>query len=249
MNTNKRNWFEQGGKDYATYRPQYPEEVTSYLSSIAPETKLAVDVGCGTGQLTQHLSTSFYQVVGIDPSSEQINNAFKANNINYQCSPAEKLELPDNCVDLITVAQAAHWFDLPEFYKEVSRVGKNGAVIALISYGVLRLEGELDKHFQDFYWNKIGRFWSSRRKMVDDGYKTLDFPFEELKHPAININLNWNFSEFIGYISTWSAVRNANESNNTHLFSDFASQTETLWGEVDNTNQITWDVNMRVGRV
>lgn len=243
-----RNWFDQGGQAYAAFRPKYPEEIASYLASVAPQKKLALDVGCGTGQLTQLLATQFENAIGSDPSDSQIANAVKCRNVTYQCSSAESFDCLDKSVDLLTAAQAAHWFDLPKFYSEVRRVLRGDGVLALISYGVLDLEPSLNERFQHFYWNEIGSFWSPERKLVDSGYSTIDFPFVELNPPPLDIRLEWDLTEFLGYLSTWSAVRNAREIGREDVLMNFASDITSLWGDASTKRLIVWKINMRVGR-
>ena len=88
---------------------------------------------------------------------------------------------------LITAAQAAHWSDLPRFYDEVRRIAEPNAILALISYGVLHLDGALGERFEQFYWQEIGPYWPAERKLVDSGYATIDFPFAEFAGPPIAI--------------------------------------------------------------
>src|SRR5690606_16410266 len=208
----RKNWFDQGGQAYARFRPEYPPELAEFLASIAPDTQLAVDVGCGNGQLTGQLAEHFSSVVGLDPSADQLTHAAPQANVTYLCAPAEGMPLPDRSASLVTAAQAAHWFDLPAFYAEVRRVAMPSAVLALTSYGVLQLDAELDARFQQFYWQEIGPYWPAERRLVDSGYATLDFPFEPIASPAMLIRLDWNLNEFLGYIATWSAVRQAQEA-------------------------------------
>ncbi len=244
-----RNWFDRGGEAYAVFRPQYPPAMASYLASLAPDTQLAVDVGCGTGQLTRLLAPHFRHVIGIDPSADQIANAVQAENISYQCFPAEHLPFMEGSVDLITAAQAAHWFDLPNFYQEVRRVGRAEAVLSLISYGVPNLGHGLNDRFQHFYWHEIGSFWPPERKLVDSGYATLDFPFLELEPPPAAIRLQWDLRELLGYLTTWSAVRHAQEVGREEVLRNFARDLNRLWGNADTKRVIIWKVQMRIGRL
>jgi SAM-dependent methyltransferase len=244
-----RNWFDQGGRAYARFRPEYPPQLAAYLASVAPDKQLAVDVGCGNGQLTQLLAPYFSKIVGLDPSADQIANAVPNERIEYQCAPAEQLPLADTSASLITAAQAAHWFDLPAFYREVRRVGIPGAILALISYGVLKLEPLLDDRFQKFYWEEIGPYWPPERKLVDTGYSTIEFPFDELTPPSLEIRVEWHLSEFLGYVLTWSAVRSAKEAGNEALFMEFADDIAAAWGEPNLRRSISWPINMRIGRV
>lgn len=245
---NLRNWFDQGGQAYARFRPEYPAELAAYLASIAPDRLLAVDVGCGSGQLTRQLAEHFDAVVGFDPSRDQIAHAAPQENVNYACAQAEDLPLPSRSASLITAAQAAHWFDLPRFYAEVRRVAKPDAILALISYGVLRLQGTLGVRFEQFYWQEIGPYWPAERTLVDSGYATIEFPFAELRGPEISIHLEWNLEEFLGYVSTWSAVRSAREAGREDLLRQFADDMAACWGDPATRHPVNWPVNMRIGR-
>ena len=247
--TPSRNWFDQGGQAYARFRPDYPARLSEYLSSVAPDHELALDVGCGNGQLTLQLADHFAAVVGIDPSADQIANAMPHERIRYRCAPAEQLPLPDSSTSLVTAAQAAHWFDLPAFYEEVRRVAVREGIIASISYAVLRLEPGLHERFDHFYRHEIGPYWPFERKLVETGYATLDFPFEELAAPAIDIRLNWNLPELLGYVSTWSAVRRAREAGREDLLLSFADEFANAWGDPETKRPIAWPINMRIGRI
>jgi SAM-dependent methyltransferase len=249
MPTDTRNWFDQGGRAYARFRPEYPRELAAYLASAAPDNRLAVDVGCGNGQLTQLLAPYFDRVIGLDPSADQIANAVPNARIHYECAPAERLPVPDASASLVTAAQAAHWFDLPAFYREVRRIAVPGAVVALVSYGVLNLEPALDRRFQAFYRDEIGPYWPPERKLVDTAYATIAFPFEELTPPALAIRLDWHLSEFIGYVLTWSATRSAREAGKDALLMAFFDDLAALWGDPDVRRPVSWPINMRIGRV
>ncbi|MGB6007415.1 class I SAM-dependent methyltransferase [Castellaniella sp.] len=242
-----RNWFEQGGRAYARFRPEYPPQLAAFLASIAPDHRMAVDVGCGNGQLTQLLAPHFEAVVGLDPSADQIENAVPGERITYQRAPAEQLPLADGAASLITAAQAAHWFDLPGFYREARRVARAGGILALISYGVLDLEPALNERFQKFYRDEIGPYWPPERKLVDTGYATIDFPFEELAAPPLEIRLQWHLSEFLGYLLTWSAVRRAKEAGREEVLLNFAGDIASAWGDENVRRSIAWPINMRIG--
>lgn len=244
-----KNWFDQGGSAYARYRPEYPPAVAAFLASIAPDTVQALDVGCGSGQFTVQLAEHFRRVSGIDPSEDQINHATPKKNVTYHCAPAEDLPLPNHSASLVTAAQAAHWFDLPRFYGEVRRVATQDAILALISYGVLRLEGDLGARFERFYWHEIGPYWPPERQLVDSGYATIEFPFNEIGSSPIAIHLEWSLEDLLGYISTWSSVRNARDSGRDELLQGFAADIANLWGEHTARRPITWPVSMRVGRL
>lgn len=250
-----QNWFEQGGEAYARFRPEYPAELAQYLASIAPSTALAVDVGCGNGQLTRLLASHFDQVWGIDPSADQIAQAAQHPRIQYCCAAAEQLPVAAHSAHLITAAQAAHWFDLPRFYAQVRHIGVAQGVVALISYGVLQLgaqgkqEEELGRRFSHFYEEEIGPYWPAQRKLVDSGYADLPFPFEELPCPALEIRTMWTLPQLLGYIGTWSAVHQAHQASREDILQRFANDLAYLWAEPEHCRQVRWPIHMRLGKI
>lgn len=244
-----RNWFDQGGQAYARFRPEYPPELAQFLATVSPNTALAVDVGCGNGQLTCQLATHFDKVLGLDPSADQVAHATTHPRVEYLCAPAEALPVANHCASLITAAQAAHWFDLPRFYAEVRRIGAPGAVLALISYGVLRLDDDLDALFGHFYWHEIGPYWPAERKLVDSGYADLPFPFAEQSPPTLEIRKAWNLEQLLGYISTWSAVRSVREASRDDILQNFAADLTALWGDPTQYREVRWPINMRLGEL
>jgi SAM-dependent methyltransferase len=248
-NIHSPNWFDAGGSDYAKFRPEYPEALAQFLASISTNKQLAVDVGCGNGQLAVQLAAHFHQVIGMDPSEDQINHAKSAPGVTYVNAPAEALPVADHSAGLITAAQAAHWFNLPAFFKEVRRVASQDAVIALISYGVLNLEPELNERFKQFYWQEIGPYWPPERTLVDTGYADIAFPFNEAPAPCIAMEKIWNLDELLGYISTWSAVKRAAKNGRTSLLTTFADDLTALWGNRERKRTVTWPINMRIGKL
>ncbi|ALG86744.1 class I SAM-dependent methyltransferase [Gordonia phthalatica] len=239
-------WFTSGG-EYAAHRPTYPAEIVDVLRAAAPDGEAAVDIGCGTGQLTVLLAQEFEQVIGLDPSEDQIANATAAAKVAYRVSSAEALDVPDASASLITVAQAAHWFDLAAFYREVRRIAVPGAALALITYGVVELDDDLSERFDVFYRDEIGPYWPAERRHVDNRYADLDFPFEPIDAPAVTIERSWTLQQFAGYLGTWSAARRAREAGQGRILEQIADDLAPMWG--DGRRTVRWPVTILLGRV
>lgn len=249
--TNKsfKDHFSKGSADYATYRPSYPIELVEQLAAISPSQQRALDCGCGTGQLSTLLAKRFHEVIATDASDEQIKQAKACKNVIYRTALAENSGLDNATVDLITVAQAAHWLDLEKFYSEVWRIAKPEAVIALITYGVLHVEGDIDRHIQDFYYNTIASFWPIERRHVEDGYSNLPFPFQQIELPQLNIEVQWNLQQLIGYIKTWSALKAAEKALGTNPIEQILPSLQSEWGDPTIKKQVTWPLSIRAGRI
>lgn len=243
------NWFQAGGRNYARFRPEYPPALAAFLAAASPDARFAVDVGCGSGQLAVQLGAHFDSVLGLDPSADQIAHAPVSERVRYVQAPAEHLPLPERSASLVAAAQAAHWFDLPAFYAEVRRIAREGAVLALISYGVPQLDRELGRRFAHFYRNEIGPFWPPERQLVDRGYADLDFPFVEFPSPAMAIQKAWPLAELLGYLSTWSAVKHAVKQGHGQVIERFATDLAARWGDPETRRPVSWPINMRIGIV
>lgn len=247
--TASHGYFQQGGEAYALSRPTYPPELAQQLAGSCAERLLALDVGCGSGQLSALLADHFDQVIATDVSADQLDHAQQRPNILYRQEAAENMSAASDSADLIVAAQAAHWFDLPRFYRECRRVGKPGAVIALASYGVPYLEGPLNARLQQFYWQQTAQFWPAGRHHVETGYAELPFPFSHWPSPALFIHRDWSIDQLLGYMQTWSAYRRALDAGRREIFERFGEQLTAVWGEPGSLQRITWPISMRIGRV
>ncbi len=241
--------FSAVSADYARHRPSYPPALASALAALAPARRLALDVGCGSGQLARLLAEHFDQVLASDSSAEQIAKAKPHARIAYRREPAGKSSAEAGRVDLVTVAQAAHWFDLPVFYDEVRRIAAPGAAIALISYGVMLVDGDIDARFQRFYWREIAPFWPPERKHVESGYRDLAFPFAALGVPALAIERDWTLADLLGYLRTWSAVGAARKAGRGDVVERFEADLADIWGDAERRRRVSWPVAVRAGRV
>src|SRR4029077_19007824 len=183
-----------------------------FLARLAPARQLAWDAGCGSGQLSVLLAGSFDRVVATDASAEQIGRATPHARVEYRCARAEASGLPERAVDLATAAQAVHWFDLPAYYAEVRRVTRPGGIIAMVSYGVLTADADLDRVIQPFYRDVLASYWPPERRHVDEGYRSLPFPFGELEAPALEIRLDWRLEDLVRSEGTCAAVLGSHPS-------------------------------------
>jgi SAM-dependent methyltransferase len=246
-----KDHFSEISAAYAAHRPSYPAALVDFLARLAPARRLAWDAGCGSGQLSVLLAGVFERVVATDASPEQIGRATSHARVEYRCARAEASGLPERAADLATAAQAVHWFDLPAYYAEVRRVVRPGGIVALISYGVVTVGPDLDAVIQPFYRNVLASYWPPERRHVDDGYRSLSFPFEEIEAPALEIRLEWRLPDLVGYVGTWSAVWALEQAEGAGPFATFRRALEAAWGRGPATTirTVRWPLVVRAGRV
>jgi len=243
------NHFESNSKEYLAHRPTYPPELTNKLASLCKRKEHALDVGCGTGQLSVALASFFDKVTATDSSKEQILTAKQHPNVTYKQEKAESLSLDSNSVDLIVAAQAAHWFDLDCFYQQVQRIGKEDSIIALVSYGVPSIKGCIEDRFKQFYWEDIHSYWPQERIHVEQHYESLYFPFENLEVPTTFIKKKWTQHEIIGYIETWSAFRIAVREGKRSIIDEFKADLNSCSTCENQTYEVSWPISGKFGKI
>lgn len=249
--TSFKDHFSRIATDYAAHRPTYPAALVDRLAWLAPARRLAWDAGCGSGQLSVLLAGRFERVWATDASQEQIARATLNPRVVYSCATAQSSGLPDGVVDLATAAQAAHWFDLPSYYAEVRRVARPGGIVALISYGVMSVDAGLDAIIRPFYHDVLGSYWPPERHHVDEAYRSLSFPFEEITDPGSphEIQLEWRLEELVGYVGTWSAVGALTRAEGQAPLEAFHRALAHAWGPAERVRPVRWPLAIRVGRV
>ncbi len=240
--------FTRVAGQYATFRPSYPDELFDWLADIAPQRAMAWDCGAGNGQATVALAARFGRVLGTDISAAQLASAPVLPNVEYRVTPAEASELPDRSVDLVTVAQALHWFDLPKFYAEVQRVLKPRGILAAWGYNRLLVAHPGIQDIVDrFYEEKIGAYWPAERVHVENGYRDLPFPFPRIATPQFFLRKEWSKTQLLGYLRSWSAVGRFREANGYDPVDALSDEIAVHWPE-GKTYRIEWPLFLHVGR-
>ncbi len=240
--------FSSASDQYAKYRPVYPQEFFTYLNSILPNKNAAWDCGTGNGQVAIELAKTFHHVHATDISQSQIDNAAQAGNITYSVQPAESTNFEDGSFDLIVIAQAIHWFDFERFYSEVRRTAKDDALICVVGYNRPKVSEEIDGLITSFYTNIIGPYWDKERRYIDEDYKTIPFPFEEIQAPQFANKLHWTLEHMIGYLNTWSAVKHFIKQNNYNPIDQLQTEIEKHWNK-EETKEINFPLLLRIGRI
>jgi SAM-dependent methyltransferase len=249
MTSKYEDHFSGHAEAYARHRPRYPGEIYEWLASLARERELAWDVGTGNGQVAGALAGHFARVVATDASADQLRHAMPHERVEYRHEPADRVTLTDRTVDLISAGAAAHWFELDGFYREVRRVAKPGAVIALWSYGPRDIADAFAPIVHRYQEEILRDYWPERIRYVHERYATLPFPFVEIEAPRFEMSAEWTLREFLGFLATWSASQRYLEEHGRHPLDEIAAELEEAWGDAGVRRRIAWPLFFRVGRV
>lgn len=235
---------------YATYRPHYPDALFDFVAGLTKEHRAALDCGTGNGQAAIGLAGRFERVFATDPSAEQIQNAVRHERVEYRVARAKSSGLPDRSVNLVTAAQALHWFDATLFFAEARRVLVPDGAIAVWGYGDPVLDtSQLHETLHAFNRGLLESYWFPERSLLLDGYRTVPFPFHEVRVPVFAIEMRWTLPELAGYLRTWSSTARYLAQHGVDPVVEVEKSLARDWGDPESQRLIQWPAYMRAGLI
>mgnify|MGYP001820677035 FL=1 len=248
MNDAFKDYFSDQSNAYAHYRPRYADKLFDWLANQVPAHDLCWDCATGSGQAAMSLAHHFEKVVATDASEQQISNAIRAERIDYRVATAEDSGLDAESCDLVSVAQALHWFDIDAFFTEVDRILKPGGMLAVMSYGLFRIAPDIDDLILTLYRDILKDDWPQERKLVEQGYADIEMPYSELSVPQFYMHADWNYAQLTGYLNTWSAVKRHTRVNGVSPLQQIDKTLCSAWGDPTSMHRIEWPMTVRVAR-
>ncbi len=231
---------------YARLRPGYPATLFEFLSAAAPDRELAIDTGTGNGQAARELAARFRRVVATDPSAAQLSHAPPLPNVRYRQGLAQDTGEPAGSCQLMTAAQAAHWFDWPAFGLEVHRVLAPGGVLAIWTYELFRVDQGIDALVDDFYRHVVGPYWPRERRHVEEAYARLWVEgLARLDCPRFEFRSLWSADDALQYLSTWSAVQRCRQLRGGDPLACLRPPMLRAWGS--GQREVAWPIHLRAG--
>ncbi len=195
-------------------------------------------------------SLAFVRVEATDASAEQIKNAESHPKIRFSVARAEESGFAAGKFDLVTVATAAHWFDLPKFFSEAGRVLKPQGVLAIWTYGGTEpaTEPRIAEVLRRYSKEIIAPYFAPELRRVFDGYGSIAFPFEEIRAPQFSIRAEWDLEQTLGYLLTWSATQKYIETTGRDPRELIQDELAAAWGPAERKIPREWKLDLRVGR-
>ncbi|MCJ8170730.1 class I SAM-dependent methyltransferase [Atopomonas sediminilitoris] len=232
---------------YQRYRPDYPAELFAWLSQQCASQQRVLDIACGSGQASEAWRSHFDQVLACDLNLAGLQRSPAHSPVLYVQSAAERLPITDHSLDMISVAQALHWFATPTFYNEARRVLQPHGLISAWSYGFFSSGlPALDHALQHFHDHTLGAYWSAGREHVMQGYRHLPFPFTQHLTPTFNITRHWLAEELLGYLSSWSALAQYRQHHADPLPA-LANTLHDIWPSSGERLCFTWPLCVLLG--
>lgn len=241
--------FSKQSDIYVKYRPHYPAGLYSYLSSLSQEHQLAWDCGTGNGQAAIGLAEFYKTVIATDPSEQQIKNALPNARVEYRVEKAENTSLESRSIDLVTIANALHWFDFEVFYAEVKRVLKPNGLIAAWAYTIPSVSPEVDRLLRHYHDHILGDYWLPENRLVEKEYKTIPFPFQEVLSPGFFSERMMTLEDLTGYLNTWSATQRFINEHKFNPAEQLRKELISVWGEKGSEKKLTWKLTLKVGKI
>jgi len=232
---------------YASARPGYPVALFEILAGLPDRRRLAWDAGTGNGQAAVGLADHFERVVATDPSSTQLEHATPHPRVEYRVGPAESSGFAAGTVDLVTAAQAFHWFDFERFFAEAERVLAPGGALAVWTYNLVRITPEIDALIDRLAYDLIAAYWPPERRWVDEEYRTIPFPFAEVEIAPLRHEETWDLARLLSYLRTWSSAQRFTKDQGTDAVALIEEDLAAAWGEPAQARAALWPIYLRAG--
>jgi ubiquinone/menaquinone biosynthesis C-methylase UbiE len=227
---------------YSQNRPDYaPKAFTAFLEvSRLPRQSVAVDVGSGTGMLTRHLLTHFDTVYAVEPTLEMRRMAEEAlrsqSGFHSLDGVAESIPLPEDCVDLVAVGQAIHWFQPEKSLREFQRVAKTGAWLLLAH--IKSLDESFNQALESIFTEENGMLPHAQRppsNLVPKGYYFAGGHFETLEFPYNHVE-TWEC--FLGGMA--SAAYSPDRGHS--LYPNFVQASREVFDRFSQGDRLVWKI-------
>jgi len=238
-----KDHFSDQSAQYARYRPDYPRELFRFLAGNCQGHELALDCATGNGQSALGLSHHFLRVVATDASEAQIASATPSPKVSYRVAAAENSELQAQCVDLLTVAQALHWFDHPRFFAEARRVLRPDGLLASWFYKLCFVNVDCDAAVYRLYEEIVGEFWPPERRFIDADYTNIEFPETCIDVPKFQMHVDWTVQDMLGYLRTWSACNRYEKQRGADPVSIIEPELTMAWGTA--VRRVSWPLTVK----
>ena len=245
-----KDHFSGHAQAYADARPSYPGELFDYMYAQCPEHELVWDCATGNGQAALSLAKKFRKVIATDGSAEQVGQGQAAQNIEYRQMTAEQSLLEEGTFDLVTVAQALHWFDTQAFFENARACLKPTGILAAWCYAVQSINPEIDSVIEKLYEGILGDYWPPERRLVENHYRDIHFPFDSCIEREFVMSREWNLQQLCGYFTSWSALQRYKRKKGSDPLQLIIAELQDTWGaDPEQTHTVSWPLTLKLAKM
>lgn len=240
--------FSAHAATYARARPSWPRALAHAVRAMAPGGGCAADIGTGNGQLALVLADAFENVEASDASASQIHLAAPHARVRYRVAPAQATTLESASVDAIAVGQALHWFATTEFFDEVRRIAREGAVFVAASYQLFKLDADFDAVVAELY-AELDPDWPPQRRHIEQGYANIGIPFRTRPLDGLMMEVMWSLEDTLDYLRSWSAVQRHISRTGHDPIERRRAAFVRAFGDVEVARHVSWPLIVRTATV
>ena len=118
----------------------------------------------------------------------------------------------------------------------------------IITWSLPEITPEIDPLVSRYYGEILDGYWPERIHYLEEQYKTIPFPFEEITSPSFAMQANWDLDQFAGFLNSWSATQRYKEQKGHHPLEMIWGKLSTAWGNENQPRLVRWPLHFRIGR-
>ena len=248
MATDVSTLFNPVAAGYARARPDYPDTLIRYAAGLPTLRQHALDLATGNGQAALALAGYFDQVTGCDVSPAQLAHARPHDRVRYLRCRAETLPLKDHSVDLVTVAQAWHWFDGQAVEQELLRILRPGGAVVILGYVLARVDDAVDERVRWYHDELLGPYWAPERNDLLAGYPAFPALLEPVPSPRFTMSCQWTRDQFLDYLDSWSAAIAYRADRGENPLYHIREALEPIW-PAEAVRTVRWPLVVKAARL
>ena len=224
---NNTNKFTGKAAIYNKYRSNYPNEcIKDIIKEVSNNKHIVIaDIGAGTGKLTKQFLEKGIKVIAVEPNKDMLEVAIKDLSkyddlFEYKQEPAEKTSIKNNSIDIVTVAQAFHWFDKDKFKNECKRILKSNGIIAIM-WNFIDYKQELESKIIEIHKKYTSLTFNASEEEQRDNDIINFFGKDNYKFKIYKNNYIEDKEQFLGRQLSMSYALNKNDDKYDEYVAEF----------------------------
>jgi hypothetical protein len=125
---------------------------------------------------------------------------------------------------------------------------KPDGILVVWTYSFTEVSPEFDVLVKQYYYDVLNGYWPERIHYLEEEYKTLPFPFEEIIPPPFAMTATWDLNQYAGFLDSWSATQRYKEQKGSHPLEVIWDQFTAAWGKENEQRLVCCPLHFRIGK-